>query len=141
MNRNGAVFVEGTEHPVLYFEKNGIPADQCSVTIKNPEQGTVTASGASSSVSVSYGSTLELKASPTSGYRLGSFTANGKEISRDFYTVTGDTEISAKFVSVKTAKLIIPTHNSFVIHVTRVYSGKDHQEVRETLENGAQIYQ
>ena len=141
LNRNGAVFVEGTEHPVLYFEKSGIPADQCSVTIKNPEQGTVTASGASSSVSVPYGSTLELKASPTSGYRLGSFTANGKVISRDFYTVTGDTEISAKFVSVKTAKLIIPTHNSFVIHVARVYSGKDHQEVQETLENGAQIYQ
>lgn len=141
LNRNGAVFVEGTEHPVLYFEKSGIPADQCSVTIKNPEQGTVTASGVSSSVSVPYGSTLELEAAPTSGYRLGSFTANGKEISRDFYTVTGDTEISAKFVSVKTAKLTIPTHSSFVIHVTRVYSGKDHREVQETLKDGAQIYQ
>lgn len=141
LNRNGAVFVEGTEHPVLYFEKSGIPADQCSVTIKNPEQGTVTASGVSSSVSVPYGSTLELKAAPNSGYRLGSFTANGKEISRDFYTVTGDTEISANFVSVKTAKLTIPTHSSFVIHVTRVYSGKDHREVQETLKDGAQIYQ
>lgn len=141
LNRNGKVFLQGESHPVLYFEKSGVPSKTCTITIQNPSEGTVTANQQGQTFQVAYGSTLELAAAPKSGYRLDSYRVNGDSIPRNFYTVTGEAEVSANFAEVGSAQLQIPTHSSYTIQVTRIYNGNTHQSESQALKNGDTIYQ
>ena len=143
LNANGKAYALSTGgnsgYPVLYFEE-GSHTGNCSVSVVKGENGSVTADGAEGAFEASVGTVLNLKASPSDGYRLGSFTVNGEAITGDFYVVTEDCTISADFVSVESASLIIPEHEGFTISVRRTYSGHSHEAVDEPLSTGDTVY-
>lgn len=146
LNSNGRSFVRGSKQPLLYFEKK-VSSGNVKVTVSKTDNGAVSVNAAGASLSgqgadgsVPYGTSLTLTSAPADGYRLGCYTVNGCEIDGDYYVVTEDTVIGAKFVSVEKASLKIPAHDNYSINVTRTYSGKTHSAVSEKLSDGAELY-
>ena len=120
LNTNGSVFASDTAgknggYPVLWFE-NGAQSGTCQLTQGSCTNGAFTVSQTGA---VPLGTTVALAAQPGAGYRLTAFTANGKAILGDYYTVTGDTVLSAAFQKVKTATLTIRDSDACYLAVAR----------------------
>ncbi len=139
LNKNGNIFVKGSEHPLLYFEKEK-KATSCTVSIASAENGTVSADGHSSAFTVPYGTTINLSNTGNSGYRLANYLANGEAVNNDFYTVTEDVTISGAFVERGTAILSIAKSSDYTIEVKRIQSSIDGLGKGETLSDGDTIY-
>ncbi len=120
LNRNGAVFARDTAgknggYPVLWFE-NGQNDTDCRLTQASAANG---AFAVSQTDSVRFGASVSLTAQPAAGYRLAYFTANGSPILGDYYTVTGDTELTAVFQKVRTASVTVPEYDAFYLAAAR----------------------
>ena len=120
LNTNGSVFAPDTAgknggYPVLWFE-NGVQSGTYQLTQGSCTNGTFTVSQTGA---VPLGTTVALTAQPAAGYRLTAFTANGKTILGNYYTVTGDTVLSASFQKVRTAQLTIRDSDACYLAVAR----------------------
>ena len=120
LNRNGAVFARDIAgknggYPVLWFE-NGQNDTDCRLTQASAANGAFTVSQTGS---VRFSASVSLTAQPAAGYRLAYFTANGSPILGDYYTVTGDTELTAVFQKVRTASVTVPEYDAFYLAAAR----------------------
>ena len=116
LNANGSVFaaVPGG-YPVLWFERSR-PAGSFTVTLQQPENGTV---ALSASGEVSLGRTVSFTSEPAAGYILSYYTVNGSPVSGSFWAVTADCTVSAVFKKLGSAVISIPEYDDFYLSVTR----------------------
>lgn len=118
LNTCGSAFAADTGginggYPVLFFESSSYDADKtCNVTINQPQGGTVTGS---ISGKVPYGSVLHLSYKADGGYTLDTYTAGGADIYADYYTVTSDVTVSAKFIKLEKGSVEFKSGSSYSI--------------------------
>ncbi len=133
LNKCGNAFAADTKginggYPVLFFETDSYDTSKtCKVTINQAEGGTVTGSIEGE---VPYGSVVHLSYSANGGYTLDTYTANGNEIYADYYTVTSDVTLSAKFIRLEKGSITFEAKDSYQI------SGKKSGTI---LENGETV--
>ena len=102
LNVNGTAYVTGDEgYPVLYWEKN---TGEGTLTVFNPEGGTVTASA---SGILANGTVVYLSSQQETGWNFRYFTLNQNQITGDYVTVNGDTQVSVYLESSKAGVLRI----------------------------------
>ena len=103
LNVNGKAYVEGNHgYPVLYWEKQ---AGTGSVTLKQPEGGSVTATIQGE---LANGTVVYLAHEAQTGYNFRYYTRNGAALSGNYVTVNGASEISAYMESAKAGVLKLP---------------------------------
>lgn len=120
LNANGQIFFADTAgknggYPVLWFE-NGITGSSGALSIVQTEGGEIAYTGEDT---VPFGTTVKLTNTPESGYILDHYIVNGTPIEADFFTVTGDTVISAKFVELQVVSVTIPDDPDCYVAVAR----------------------
>ncbi len=142
LNTNGEVYVADTAginngYPILWYQA-GVSGSDCSISIKQANGGSI--SIADGATTVTYGSTVSLAYTADPGYTLSYFTVNGKEISADYFTATGNSTVSAVFKKLKKATITIPQSQDYYVSVSRqgyILQGSDFVYVEnEILKSG-----
>lgn len=141
LNTNGNAYVEDVNgindgYPVLWFENNTADG-MCTVSVESSENGVVTASA----TQVKKGSIVDFSAKADQGYRLASYSVNGKQISDDFYTVTGDIVVKGNFSEVSSVMLKLPANDEYEYVVTRIYNAATQSSESELLKDGDTLHQ
>ena len=112
LNASGTVFVSDTAninsgYPILYFQASGYAArGGFSVSVEQPSAGGTVSADLTGIVDG--GLTVTLAAEAAAGWTLKYFTLNGKALDADFFTVSGDSGVSAVFSEVRQAKVTLP---------------------------------
>ncbi len=102
LNVNGIAYVTGDDgYPVLYWEKE---SGNGNLVVTNPEGGTISVSA---SGSLSNGTVVYLKAEAQTGWNFRYFTLDNNQMTGDYVTVNGDTNVSAYMESSKAGVLRI----------------------------------
>ncbi len=102
LNVNGQAYVTGDEgYPVLYWEKS---SGDGTLTVTNPEGGIVTASKEGN---LPNGTVVYLNAKNENGWNFRYFTLDNNQMTGDYVTVNGDTNVSAYMESSKAGVLRI----------------------------------
>lgn len=118
LNTCGSAFAADTAkinngYPVLFFESSSYDAAKtCKVTVNQAQGGTITGSV---SGEVPYGSVIHLSYKADGGYTLDTYTAGGKPIYADYYTVTSDVNISAEFIKLEKGNVEFKADDSYSI--------------------------
>ena len=121
LNATGEAFAADTKninsgYPVLYFQGGGSTSAKYAVTVKQSDDGTVTADATGD---VAAGKTVSLTAKPDAGFVLKHFTLNGKVLKTPFFTVSGVSEVGAVFGKVTSCVISLPTADEYYLSVTR----------------------
>ena len=118
LNICGSAFAADTArinngYPVLFFESSSYDAAKtCKVTVNQAQGGTITGSV---SGEVPYGSVIHLSYKADGGYTLDTYTAGGKPIYADYYTVTSDVTLSAEFIKLEKGNVEFKADDSYSI--------------------------
>ena len=118
LNTCGSAFAADTDkinggYPVLFFESSSYDADKtCKVTVNQAQGGTITGS---ISGEAPYGSVAHLSYKADGGYTLDTYTAGGSDIYADYYTVTSDVTLSAKFIKLQKGSVEFKADDSYSI--------------------------
>lgn len=143
LNANGGAFVyrEG-QYPALFWEAEGYSGSDHQVTVQSTQAITVSASaqGAVRDGDLVY---LSYTEAPGSVFRY--FTANGRQIRGDYYTVTEDVIFSAAAETMQPGTLLIPESDVYTMTVTKtgvVYENGQARNVTDhPVKNGDPIYE
>lgn len=143
LNANGGAFVyrEG-QYPVLFWEAEGYSGSDHQVTVQSTQAITVSASAQGA---VRDGSVVYLSYTETPGSVFRYFTANGRQIRGDYYTVTEDVTFSAAAETMQPGTLLIPESDVYTMTVTKtgvVYENGEAKNVTDhPVKNGDPIYE
>ena len=124
LNSAGEVFVPDTGginngYPILFFESAGSSQGSYTITVSQPGSGGTISADYTGSAKM--GQTVELTSNASPGYMLKHFTLNGTPLQSSFFTVTGNSVVSAVFSPVTTATLMLPASDKY--HLSAIRTG------------------
>ena len=130
LNVNGTAYAEGDDgYPMLYWEKN---AGTGTLSVIQTEGGTIEAAQTGN---LSNGTVVFLSNTADAGYNFRYYTRNGKQLSGNYVTVDGDSEVSAYFETSKAGVLKIGQNRVCTITVHKNGTIMDENGAPQTVKN------
>lgn len=116
LNANGGAYVYSAGgYPRLFWE-SGWPSGTCQVTVQSGDDVTVTATPGGD---VAKGTVVYLSNTVPAGSVFRCYSANGKNLLGDYYTVTADVTLSAVMESMVAGTVQLPENSVYTLTVTK----------------------
>lgn len=116
LNANGGAYVYSAGgYPRLFWE-SGWPSGTCQVTVQSGDDVTVTATPGGD---VAKGTVVYLSNTVPAGSVFRCYSANGKNLLGDYYTVTADVTLSAVMESMVAGTVQLPESSVYTLTVTK----------------------